>query len=154
MSQPTMENEQIMALTRELSRRQMGRIWQRVKQGEALDNADEARLGKAMKDHPEYYDYWEKAGECKSKAVVDEKGTNPFLHLVMEVALENQIESGEIPEVKQALSFLIESGMEKHEARHAVLNVMVEEMWHVLREKRVFNVESYRRKLKKLMKRH
>jgi len=149
-----MENEQILALTRELSRQQIGRIWQRVKEGEALDNADEARLGKAMKDHPEYCGYWEKAAECGNKAVVDEKGTNPFLHLVMEVALENQLESGEIPEVKQALSFLIESGMEKHEARHAILNVMVEETWHVLREKRAFNVASYKRKLKKLMQRH
>ena len=50
------------------------------------------------------------------------------------------------------LCFLVARGMDEHEARHAILNVLSEEVWHVLREERPFDVERCKRELKKLVR--
>lgn len=148
------EDKELTKLMRQFSRQRIYDIWQKIKDGETLDDPEEELLGRVMKEHTEYYSYWDKAGKLADKGslVKDRKGANPFLHLVFEAALENQLQSGEIPEVRQALWFLTQKGVEKHEARHTILNVFIEEVWHVLREKRDFDVEAYRRKLEKLMK--
>lgn len=148
------EDKELTKLMRQFSRQRIYDMWQQVKEGETLDDPNEALLGKLMKEHTEYYPYWDKTGKLADKGnlVKDKKGANPFLHLFFEAALENQLQTGEIPEVRQVLWFLVEKGMEKHEARHTILNVFIEEVWYVLREERKFDVEAYRRKLRELMK--
>lgn len=123
-----------------------------MKAGEPLDDPEEANLGRVMKAHPHYYHYWDRAASYGGRLVSDH-GTNPFLHLQMEVALENQLTSGEVPEVREALDALVARGVDEHQARHMVLEAFVQEFWVVLKKKRPFGRESYWRKLRELARR-
>lgn len=42
---------------RQFSRQRIHDIWQRVKEGEILDDPEEAVLGRVMKEHLGYYQY-------------------------------------------------------------------------------------------------
>ncbi len=84
---------------------------------------------------------------------MSDHGSNPFLHLQMEVALENQLASGEVPEVQEALDALVARDVDEDEARHMVLDVLAQEVWLVLKKKRKFDMDSYRRKLPELARR-
>lgn len=145
-----MAKESMLPILRELSRQQMWEIWQNVKMGRPIDDPKSARIGKMMKAHPQYTRFWEKALSYKDKDVVDKKGGNPFAHVTLEAAVEAQLEMDDLPEVKQALCALMERGAKQHEARHAILRILSEEIWLILHEKRAFDKAAYRRKLKAL----
>lgn len=152
-----MENEQLSeelrGILKGIERLQVHRVWQQAKRGEVPEDPEEARMAKVMKNHPQYYYFWENAGNIKAGRELDVKEANPFLHLTFETILEGQLESKEVPEVRQTLRSLVQNGMDEHEARHAVCNVLIGEIWHVLKEKREFRLDAYRSKLKKLARR-
>jgi hypothetical protein len=138
-------------LFREISHIEIYRVWKQVKEGGMPEDAEKARLGKVLKEHPQYSRYFELAGKNPAKEILDEQGANPFLHITLEAILENQLSSGEIPEVKLALDSLINNGWEEQEARHVIINAFLEELWHVINEKQPFNQGAYKRDLLKLI---
>jgi hypothetical protein len=81
-----------------------------------------------LAEHPEY------SGDFYTGRL--REGMNPRLHIMSEAVVQAQIASNNPPEARQAhLALLGEPSLDAHQARHAVGCVLMETIWHALREK-------------------
>lgn len=138
---------QLKALTRE----HMRLIWQIAQMGGELHTEDDRRTFQAMREHPEYAHLWGRLDRL-SDAEITVDGTNPILHITTHVVIENQIASGDPPETGQAVAELERRGFSHHEAVHRVGMALMEEIWHMLREERVFDPAHYTDLIAKILR--
>ena len=85
--------------------------------------------------------------------MLEEEGTNPALHLALEVLTIEQIET--VPEVRKAFSSILRIGKEEHEARHRICRVFTETLWEgeqMARRGQQPDEDSYLRRTRRLMK--
>lgn len=75
---------------------------------------------------------------------------NPSVHAAAHVVAENQLAMEEPPEARVALLRLMNEGLNRHEAIHAVAAAASCEMLAVMRERRPFDPERYRAALQAL----
>lgn len=130
-----------------LTRDHLRAVWLSAKEGESLEG-EEATLARAMKEHTEYLDAWERLDEFGiGEIVVD--GVNPILHVNMHSVIENQLEQNTPPEVRKALDGLLKRGESRHEAIHAIAYEFNMELFPVLKHSRPFDDKSYKRRLEK-----
>lgn len=81
-----------------------------------------------LAEHPEYVEGFSTGAE--------REGMNPRLHIFCEAVVQAQIASNDPPEARQAhLALMSEPSLGAHQARHAVGSVLMETIWHALREK-------------------
>ena len=64
-------------------------------------------------------------------------------HAIYHVIVENQAAEGDPPEVGGTLARLLEEGLGRHDAVHAVASVLAAETWAMLKEKRSFDQTAY-----------
>ncbi len=118
------------------------RIWSSRDDRSALD-PPARRLLSILELHPEFRVFWEGAEPTPED--------NPFIHVMYHDLLEQQLEAGSPPEAREALARLIEErGLERHEALHELLRVLVLEMYRMASTKGRFDQEAYRARLEKL----
>lgn len=131
-----------------LARDHLRVLWLSAKEGEPLEG-EEATLARAMKEHTEYLDIWERLDELgKGEIVVD--GINPILHVNMHSVIENQLEQNTPPEVHKALDGLLKRGVSHHEAIHTIAYEFNMELFPMLKYARPFNNAAYKRRLEKI----
>jgi hypothetical protein len=75
---------------------------------------------------------------------------NPRLHAMMHLIVENQLALGQPPEVRGAMARLLSDGLSRHEALHAIGEVVAEGLWTVMREKREMDREKLGARLERL----
>jgi hypothetical protein len=81
-----------------------------------------------LAEHPEYVEDFSTGAE--------REGMNPRVHIVCEAVVQAQIASNDPPEARQAhLALMSEPSLDAHQARHAIGSVLMETIWHALREK-------------------
>ena len=79
--------------------------------------------------HPEYHALLE-ADDALSREWTPEHGeTNPFLHLSLHLAIEEQLSIDQPPGIRAAFSTLQSRRGDRHEALHAVLDCLGEMIW-------------------------
>jgi len=77
-----------------------------------------------------------------------DREASPYLHLSLHLALEEQIASRQPPEAGRALEFLMQGrGLSRHDALHALLEILVETVYDGQRIGREPDVELYRQRL-------
>jgi hypothetical protein len=64
---------------------------------------------------------------------------NIRLHAVIHAIVENQVASGDPPEVAATLVRLVEEGLERHDAIHAVGSVEIGEIQEMLEDERIYD---------------
>jgi hypothetical protein len=133
---------------RQANRENFHRIWEAGKEGRALA-AEEKRFADAMQAHPEYHNTWE-FSDVVGPANYEIEGVNPFLHIAAHAMIEAQLETNDPPEAAQALQRLRGSGIDRHQAIHHIAAEMFEVMFPVLKEGKVFNIQRYRKRLRRL----
>ncbi|MFZ9315532.1 MAG: DUF1841 family protein [Burkholderiaceae bacterium] len=75
--------------------------------------------------HPEYHDLLSDREEALAQDWSVSRGqTNPFLHLSMHLALEEQVSIDQPPGVRQALMQLSQSLDDRHEAMHQAMECL------------------------------
>ena len=131
-----------------LSRQRLGRVWQRAKSG-AKFREEDARLVKAMREHPEYADIWDHLSELGNEEI-EVDGVNPILHITAHQTVENQLAQDDPKEVRRTIEKLTRQGYTRHEAIHAIGSVVMDEIWNILKEKRPFDEARYSRSLRAL----
>ena len=131
-----------------VSRRLLADIWRKAESGEQV-RGEQARLAEIMRAHPEYRVAWESAMNG-AEDTFSVEGVNPFLHVTMHRAVEEQLSTGEPKETAQTLQRLTEAGLDRHEALHRIGNVLLEQMWLMQREGRGFDRAAYIQALNKL----
>jgi uncharacterized protein DUF1841 len=107
-------------------------------------------------DEPPDATAWLELGEADRLAAVkryhvlaNEQGGNPAVHAAIHVAVETQLAEG-LTSAAAALDRLVEGGLTRHDALHAIGSVLAEEMLSVLRSGQGHDAQRYDRALSDL----
>jgi len=100
--------------------------WQKHLAGLPL-NALEVRISRVVVLHPEYHQMFDDREDFLDRDFGVDDGANPYLHLSLHLALEEQIATRQPPEAAQALEFLMQGkGVGRHDALHVLLEKLAE----------------------------
>ena len=83
--------------------------------------------------HPEYHQFLIDIDKNKSKDYTDE--SNPFLHMSLHLALEEQLSIDQPPGVAQHFAALLAKAGERHGALHEALECLAEMVWRAQKDK-------------------
>ena len=120
-------------------------LWARYRAGEALAPLEQVALAVVM-EHPEYHEVLADPDRYRDREWRPEGGeTNPFLHLSMHLAIEEQLSIDQPPGIVEAVRRLAGRQDSLHEAKHAVMDCLAEQVWQAQRNGAAFDNAGYLR---------
>jgi len=105
--------------------------WRKYRAGEPLAGIEALALDVILL-HPEYHEVLSLPGRFREKDYVDE--SNPFLHMSLHVALEEQLSIDQPPGIRSRWAALIGRHRERHSAAHEAIECLGETMWRSQRD--------------------
>ena len=94
--------------------------------------------------HPEYHGVLGDPEHYRDREWRPEGGeTNPFLHLSMHLAIEEQLSIDQPPGIRDAVGALARRHGSAHDARHDVMDCLAEVVWQAQRNARPFDNAAY-----------
>ena len=124
--------------------------WQKAQAGLPL-NALEVRIARVIEMHPEYHQYFNDMEDFLERDFQMNDGMNPYLHLSLHLALEEQAATRHPPEMGKALEYMVTIGrMDRHDALHRILEVLAETVFFAQRAGGEPDVQAYAARLKEM----
>ena len=115
--------------SRDEARRFLIGAWKKRREGEALSQLEEIAAA-IIARHPEYHALVEAADGTIDRDFPPESGSvNPFLHLSLHLAVEEQIAIDQPPGIRAQYERLRLAHGDDHPAQHAVLECLAEMVW-------------------------
>ena len=97
-----------------------------------------------LTEHPEYHAVLGDPERNRDREWRPEGGeTNPFLHLSMHLAIEEQLSIDQPPGIRDAVNALARRRGSEHDARHDVMDCLAEMVWQAQRNARPFDNAAY-----------
>ncbi|MDQ6960522.1 MAG: DUF1841 family protein [Mariprofundaceae bacterium] len=126
--------------------------WQKSRADLPL-NALEVRIVRVIHLHPEYHAMFDDMETFLDRDFQVDDGMNPYLHLSLHLALEEQIAIHQPQDVCTCLEFLMQrKGMDRHDALHALLDVLAETVYFAQRKGGEPDITSYVARVRELMR--
>ncbi|MFQ5581931.1 MAG: DUF1841 family protein [Mariprofundaceae bacterium] len=126
--------------------------WQKTQAGLPL-NALEVRIVRVIELHPEYHHFFDNMETFLERDFQVDDGMNPYLHLSLHLALEEQIATHHPPEVGKALEFMMtQKQMGRHDALHLLLEILAETVYLAQRAAKEPDVTAYARQVGELIR--
>ena len=116
--------------TREQVRDTFYEAWRKYRAGEPVVGIETLAL-EVILAHPEYHDALSHPERTREKEYRDE--SNPFLHMSLHVALEEQLSIDQPPGIAARFRKLLEGRGDRHEALHQALECLAETVWRAQR---------------------
>lgn len=127
--------------TREQVRQFFTEAWQKHRRGAVLTGLETMAVD-LMELHPEYHADLDDPESAGADYSVEEGKTNPFLHLSMHLAINEQLSIDQPPGIKAA--FLALAGRrDAHEAAHVIMEALGTVIWEAQRLGTPFDSERY-----------
>jgi hypothetical protein len=114
--------------------------WRKYRAGEPLAGIETIAL-QVILLHPEYHAILDHPERYRDRDYVDE--SNPFLHMSLHLALEEQLSIGQPPGIRAAWDDLLERWGDRHEALHQALECLAETVWRAQRERAAPDAAAY-----------
>ena len=114
--------------------------WRKYRAGQPLVGI-EALAVDVILLHPEYHDVLSHPARYRDRDYVDE--SNPFLHMSLHLALEEQLSIDQPPGIRAAWDALLERWGERHEALHQALECLAETVWRAQRSQAAPDAAAY-----------
>ncbi len=105
--------------------------WRKYRAGEPVAGIETIVL-EVILAHPEYHAMLGDPDRYREKDYLE---GNPFLHMSLHVALEEQLSIDQPPGIGGHLQALVRRHGERHEALHEAIECLAETMWRSQREK-------------------
>jgi hypothetical protein len=105
--------------------------WRKYRAGAPLAGIESLAL-EVILQHPEYHAVLEAPARHRDRDYTDE--TNPFLHMSLHLALEEQISIDQPPGVAHRFRALCSRLDSRHEALHQALECLAETLWRAQRD--------------------
>jgi hypothetical protein len=119
--------------TREQARRFFIDAWRQYREGAALSALQRMAL-EVMLLHPEYHAMLEEPDGHVERDYTPESGAmNPFLHLSLHLAIDEQLSVDRPPGVQAAFEALAAREGDRHRALHVLLECLGETLWQAQR---------------------
>jgi hypothetical protein len=116
--------------TREQAREMFFGAWRKYRAGEPLAGIEALAL-EVILLHPEYHEALGHPERSRDKDYFDE--SNPFLHMSLHVALEEQLSIDQPPGIARRFQALLSKFQDRHEALHQALECLAETVWQAQR---------------------
>ncbi len=107
------------------------RAWRSYRDRVPLAGMDALALDVILQ-HPEYHAALEDPERTRARDYVDE--SNPFLHMSLHVALEEQLSIDQPPGIRRAWEALLARAGDRHRALHEALECLAETLWRSQRD--------------------
>ena len=108
--------------------------WRKYRARDVLSGLDATALTVILL-HPEYHPVLDDPERFQDKEYRPEGGeTNPFLHLSMHLAIEEQLSVDQPPGIKTEFARLAAKRGDRHAACHEVMECLAETMWRAQRD--------------------
>lgn len=118
-------------------------LWRKHRAGAALTPLESLALSVVL-EHPEYHAILEDRERYAERDWKPEGGeTNPFLHIAMHLAIEEQVSIDQPPGIRAAVESLERRTGSAHDARHAVMDCLAEMVWIAQRHGTGFDNGAY-----------
>ena len=128
--------------TRDQSRQFLFDVWEKHRAGSVLTPLESLALSILM-EHPEYHAVVENRERYLDRDWKPEGGeTNPFLHIAMHLAIEEQVSIDQPPGIRAAVDTL-SAKLGEHGARHEVMECLAEMVWQAQRNAAPFDNAAY-----------
>jgi hypothetical protein len=105
--------------------------WRKYRAGEPLAGIETIALDVVLA-HPEYHGVLDEPEKHRDRDYRDEG--NPFLHLSLHLALEEQLSIDQPPGIVERFNRLVLKCKHRHDALHEALECLAETMWRSQRE--------------------
>src|SRR5512132_37316 len=129
--------------TRDQAREFLFELWARHRAGAALTPLESMALAVIL-EHPEYHAVLDDRERYLERDWKPEGGeTNPFLHLQMHLAIEEQLSIDQPPGIRDAVRALARARDSEHDARHEVMECLAEVVWQAQRHGTAFDNATY-----------
>jgi hypothetical protein len=120
--------------TRDQARRFFFDAWRKHRAGEALEGLERTAVAVAL-EHPEYHAVLDDPEHYAQQEYFPDMGeTNPFLHLSMHLALEEQLSIDQPPGIRQRFDAVAAARGGRHDALHAAIDCLGEMLWRASRD--------------------
>ncbi len=117
--------------------------WAKSRAGTALTPLESMALAIVLQ-HPEYQAVLDDPGRYREREWKPEDGeTNPFLHMAMHLAIEEQASIDQPPGIRAVLEALSRRRDSAHDARHDVMDCLAEMIWQSQRHGIAFDNAAY-----------
>jgi uncharacterized protein DUF1841 len=126
--------------SREQVRETFFAAWRKYRAGEPLAGIEALALDVILQ-HPEYHDGLSDPQRSRDKDYVDE--SNPFLHMSLHMALEEQLSIDQPPGIALRFRALLERHGDRHEALHQALECLAETVWRAQRDHAAPDARAY-----------
>jgi hypothetical protein len=108
--------------------------WRKYRDKQPLEGV-EAIIVQVVLNHPEYHALLENPDQFQDRDYLPEHGeTNPFLHLGMHVAIEEQLSMDRPSGIKAYYQRLTETHQDAHAALHSIMECLGEMLWQAQRD--------------------
>jgi hypothetical protein len=129
--------------TRDQARRFLFDLWAKHRAGTALTALESMALSVIL-EHPEYHAMLDNPSRYLDRDWKPEGGeTNPFLHLQMHLAIEEQVSIDQPAGIRDAVQALARRHDSAHDARHDVMDCLAEMIWVAQRDGTAFDSTAY-----------
>jgi len=117
--------------------------WGKYRRSEPLAGLEQTALGVIVL-HPEYHALLEDPAQAAGMEYSPEGGElNPFLHLSLHLAIEEQLAIDQPRGIRARFAELAARMGSEHDAKHAVLECLGETMWEAQRAGRAPDEQAY-----------
>ncbi|HEV3010948.1 MAG TPA: DUF1841 family protein [Burkholderiales bacterium] len=117
--------------SREEVREMFFAAWRKYRAGQPLVGIEALALDVILL-HPEYHEALAHPERSQDKDYFDE--SNPFLHMSLHVALEEQLSIDQPPGIASHFQALVSKFNDRHEALHHALECLAETVWRAQRD--------------------
>jgi hypothetical protein len=119
--------------SRDEARRFFFDTWAKYRRGEALSPLEQITLD-LMLQHPEYHPLLDAPERNRDRDFGPDSGElNPFLHLSLHLAIEEQLSIDQPPGIRAQYDALVRKTASEHDAKHDVLECLGETIWEAQR---------------------
>lgn len=119
--------------TRDQVRQFLFETWSKQKQSAPLTDLEKIALA-VIARHPEYHPIVDAPDRYRDRDYLPEFGeTNPFLHMSMHLAIEEQLSIDQPAGVRALYGQLCQHTGDEHAAQHAMMDCLAEMIWQAQR---------------------
>ena len=118
-------------------------LWRKYREGMPLAGLEPLALDLVLA-HPEYHELLADRDAALAREWTPEGGeTNPFLHMQMHLAIEEQVSIDQPPGIRAAVEALAAKRGSRHDALHDVMECLGEVIWQAQRNGLGFDNTRY-----------
>jgi len=121
--------------TRDEARQFLFESWRKRREGALLTPLEDL-MAQLIEKHPEYHDLLADPERYQDKDYAPEHGaTNPFLHLMMHLTIEEQISINQPVGIRAHFVRLTQQYQSEHDAQHRMMECLGEMIWQAQRNR-------------------